>query len=294
MRNVADIFLIYSSILFFVLALFGKVIATPQNVNITRFDFNYNIKVINSEPEYRPKQVFSNQKFTYLKYPNIQNAKNVPKIFLSQKQGNSKQWYWDPPFVVIKAKVNQIRIAAPGTMRPLYDITHVSDQKINTKVIPAPHIKASRLQGFFIEANAGTGMLDSNGITFSGGGMLGYDYALNDFWLIGIAFAYQYNGQTEITKNGTEQDVQSMDFDILPKLTILFANGLKLYGQAGLAYISEQSDSDNNNKIAAKFGGGIGYQWNNDFGTTFKFYHVFGKDNIASASAINIGLSYHF
>jgi hypothetical protein len=75
----------------------------------------------------------------------------------------------------------------------------------------------------------------------AGGGEIGYNYALTDYWLIGAEVGYHRNGEASYNFNGPTLDVTSTDADVLLTGTYLLNSGWNFFGKAGVARLMQDA-----------------------------------------------------
>jgi outer membrane immunogenic protein len=139
------------------------------------------------------------------------------------------------------------------------------------------------------------------------GGQLGYNYQLNQNWLIGAEAGYRNFGRVEY-----EPSVATLkDFDWQPYATLTYVlgeSGFDIYGKAGYAReTSELSYDGTSNQTTAgawvpSLAAGVGYSFLDHFNFFGEWQHNFGKrgSNALTESkpialdAATLGISYIF
>ena len=164
----------------------------------------------------------------------------------------------------------------------------------------AKKIQTKAISGYFIAINTGVGGL--NGKIFSSPvfmALIGYDRAVTESLLLGMAIQYSYNGiskqDIKINEGSDCARYKSSDISMLGRLIYLFNNGLSVFSSGGLAYLhSSILGGSENNVLVPRFNLGSGYNFSNGYGITLTYSHLFESNQTISANALTAGIQYHF
>jgi opacity protein-like surface antigen len=158
-----------------------------------------------------------------------------------------------------------------------------------------------------------TASQSNQGLT--GGAAIGFDYALNPNYLIGLEGGYTYFGKTKYTVGGSpfplNFDTKEEGIQALVTGTYLNPNGFNLFAKAGEVYMSQDFSSaysafGSSTSIHAwepALAAGVGYMPIQNLNIALQYEHIFGSadrnvnDNITrpqAQNAVTLGLTYKF
>ncbi len=207
-------------------------------------------------------------------------------------------------------------------------LTFFSLLALTTAATPAMAITAS--SGLYLGGGAGYGTpelskyIDSasagapssakiGGLAWSG--FAGYNFALNDNWLVGLEVGYDTAGKAKYTYSDGTSEVNPSDVDALLTATYLFNNGFNFFAKGGIAHAYQKSevtgsevayDTLTRNRAIAKVGFGYLFDLGNagSLNLYAQYAHLFGhygqadSTNLAtdliSTDVAQVGLAYNF
>lgn len=134
---------------------------------------------------------------------------------------------------------------------------------------------------------------------FAYGLNVGYDFALNDNWLLGPEVGYYNLGYSQYRgyQNGVFSDntkVRSSAVNALARLTYMTNDGFNVFAKAGAAYVMQKtnsvvgylstpaSSSHTQNAVKPEGDLGLGYQFANGLGLSADYQHIFASSESKS------------
>ncbi|MCF6765086.1 porin family protein [Thiotrichales bacterium 19S3-7] len=187
--------------------------------------------------------------------------------------------------------------------------------------------KTKQVSGFYIGAQLGGATLNSNNSSFatstSGdiskdngnlytGITLGFNYAINDMFGVGVETGYNYGYElNKLSVSGKSADISVSTIPLFLTGNLMFSTGFNLFAKIGGAYVRESNSGFDNTTLAVSngdgtanafnfaFGLGAGYFINN-FNIKVEYDYIAGNSNPTSDSAtfpinaLTLGVTYTF
>ncbi len=268
--------------------------------NVQSLDFNYKISG-KGNPSWKPIEVFTTNGRTYIKYADVTGAHDLPDLYLKSKGSSTPQWKWEAPYVVVNEAIDSAQIVNPHTGKVVYTIA--PKENALPYIAPAPSISSKKLAGVFVEFDLGVGGVNNQRFknpVFSGS--IGYDADVSSHVLLGLGIGGTYNGKSNQESPTNKTKIRSFDIELMGRATYLFYSGFTIFGKAGLAYTIDKlidtpagfTGAKQQKKIVPKMALGVGYQTTMGLGFNFQLSRLFDSNTTANASALTVGMGYHF
>lgn len=267
--------------------------AYSAEVNLKAANFNSQVTTVSSDTKYKPLTVFTSAGKTFIQFPPEVNAANLPIILVDRLPNNPiPTTVFRNGFVVINQEASSIRIFEPKSDKLLYKITF-TQQFSYDGIQPSPHVLAREYSGYNWQANLGLSSIDGKAMTnFFFAFALGYDFDLNRNWLLGPQLAYQNNGKY----NNNDEYSKSWNINLVMRLQYLFDSGISFIGKAGVAFVSNDTNTKPNvsNGPAPLVGASVGYVFQNNIRLSLDYDQILNLDAVMPISTVSVGLSYNF